>query len=79
MERNWLNILTEGATKTAAPIFMLFILTLLTLGTSWLLDLTAHLHGYHLNDPAAPDTIGLQMPRIHGVTLRFCITPLFGF
>ena len=36
-ERSWSSMASEIASKAAAPIFMLFILILLALGSSWLL------------------------------------------
>jgi GNAT superfamily N-acetyltransferase len=62
-DRSWLAVVLEGASKAAAPIFMLFILILLSLVSSWLLNaLATHLHGQGLTEAAGPESIGLRMP-----------------
>jgi hypothetical protein len=48
----------DYAVKLATPVFIVFLLTLLTLGTSWLLKVLAHLHGVSAVDL---QSIGLQM------------------
>jgi hypothetical protein len=48
----------EYAVKLATPAFIVFLLTVLALGTSWLLTVLAHLHGVSAVDLQA---IGLQM------------------
>jgi len=50
----------EYAVKLATPVFILFILTLLTLGTSWLLRILAQLQGMSAVDLKP---LGLQMLR----------------
>ncbi len=49
----------DYAVKLATPFFVGFLLTLLTLGTSWLLKALAHLHGVSAVDL---QSIGLQVP-----------------
>ena len=48
----------EYAVKVATPVFIVFLLTVLALGTSWLLKILAHLHGVLVVDL---QSIGLQM------------------
>ncbi|MBU6479856.1 MAG: patatin-like phospholipase family protein [Nitrospirae bacterium] len=48
----------EYAVKLATPVFIVFLLTMLALGTSWLLKVLAHLHGVSAVDL---QSIGLQM------------------
>lgn len=49
----------DYAVKLATPVFIVFLLTVLALGTSWLLKVLAHLHGVSTVDL---QSIGLQMP-----------------
>ncbi|HEX2056051.1 MAG TPA: patatin-like phospholipase family protein, partial [Nitrospiraceae bacterium] len=62
-ERSWAVISLEVVSKAAAPIFMVFILILLALGSSWLLDALAfYMDGRPLSALTGPDHVGLRMP-----------------
>ena len=49
-ERSNMTLLTDLAVRAAAPLFMVCILIALALGTSWQLNLFAHLFQQHLNN-----------------------------
>jgi GNAT superfamily N-acetyltransferase len=72
-ERSWLSMGSELASKAAAPIFMLFILILLALGSSWLLDALSSAFGPRLSAITGEGHIGLHMPADpwnHGVIVH---------
>ena len=79
-DRSWTAVLLEAASKAAAPIFMLFILILLALASSWLLNaLAGHFHGHALTMAAGPESIGLRMPPnpvAHNVILHNATLPM---
>ena len=61
-DRSWRSVWSEIASKAAAPIFMLFILILLALGSSWLLDALSSAFGPRLSTMTGEESIGLRMP-----------------